>query len=424
MSTYWKTSWDAKCVALAAALQTTPAFVESLITPLTGEPSADALSLLVDPRYITDEELRTACKNGVPGRPDNSYEMALHAIRAQRTEPQSQNQAALLALAMTAMSQTHINPRSTPDNGSPKPSKDWSTVHRVKTFELDGDNDLYTFSHGCTEGDLADVFLGKSREHPEELIVLKMAREVGGAEFIDNEASILAHLQSVAKGKAEDMRKRFPRFIETVTLETRNGKRKANILSFDKNDKDPDGRTRAADYVSMQEVLRAYPNGVEIKAFAWMFRRMFEMLGWLEQEGIVHGAVVPSNILIHPGSHGMVFLDWCYASHRRTRTHLVAGDMKYKNFYPPEVRERHPVGSALDIYMAAQCGIALLNGNVKTHELPSTVPAGIARELKVALLPIASRPYEPWTVYDSMSAVFRQLYGRPHYTPFSMPARG
>ena len=44
-----------------------------------------------------------------------------------------------------------------------------------------------------------------------------------------------------------------------------------------------------------------------------MWRRLLVGLGWAHRAGVVHGAVLPEHVLIHPAEHGLVLVDWCYS---------------------------------------------------------------------------------------------------------------
>ena len=45
-----------------------------------------------------------------------------------------------------------------------------------------------------------------------------------------------------------------------------------------------------------------------------MWRRLLTALGWAHRARLVHGAVFPEHVLIHPELHGLVLVDWCYAT--------------------------------------------------------------------------------------------------------------
>ena len=53
--------------------------------------------------------------------------------------------------------------------------------------------------------------------------------------------------------------------------------------------------------------------GVDPRDAAWMWRRLLVALGFAHRAGVLHGAVLPEHVLIHPGEHGLVLVDWCYS---------------------------------------------------------------------------------------------------------------
>ena len=74
-------------------------------------------------------------------------------------------------------------------------------------------------------------------------------------------------------------------------------------------------------------------------------------LGWAHRAGVVHGAVLPEHVLIHPGEHGLVLVDWCYSRRRPAQTAARAGRPAPRR-YPPEVPAAARPPPATDIYLA------------------------------------------------------------------------
>ena len=72
-------------------------------------------------------------------------------------------------------------------------------------------------------------------------------------------------------------------------------------------------RERAGGWYTLAEVRRAYPMGVDPKDMAWMWRRLLVALGFAHLNGVIHGAVLPDNISILPGQHGLLLENWSQA---------------------------------------------------------------------------------------------------------------
>ena len=86
--------------------------------------------------------------------------------------------------------------------------------------------------------------------------------------------------RSTARWMASRRGRTFPRWSSTFCCATAAGdQRHTNVLRAE------------AGYVSLAEVLRAYPSGLAPADAAWMFNRMLTALGIAHSLGIVHGAV-------------------------------------------------------------------------------------------------------------------------------------
>lgn len=93
----------------------------------------------------------------------------------------------------------------------------------------------------------------------------------------------------------------------------------------------------------------ALPTGLDGRDWAWIHRRLLTALAGAHLAGLVHGAVLPENILIHPEGHGVVLAGWSFAT-RPGR--VLAGRVRSaEDFYPPEA-SGGTVTSETDIYMA------------------------------------------------------------------------
>ena len=70
---------------------------------------------------------------------------------------------------------------------------------------------------------------------------------------------------------------------------------------------------------SLAQVHAAYPRGLDPRDAAWMWRRLLVALGTVHAAGVVHGAVLPDHVLIHPDLHdtliGWVIQDQVSAKH-------------------------------------------------------------------------------------------------------------
>lgn len=160
---------------------------------------------------------------------------------------------------------------------------------------------------------------------------------------------------------------------------------------------------------SLEEIRAAYPQGVDPKDMAWMFRRLLHALRLVHNEGYLHGAILPCNVLVQPEGHGVTLSDWAYSFKRPGR--LKALVKAYREWYPPEVFQKGNMLGGTDIYMAAQCMEWIMMGQ--------QVPDAITHFLKGCQLPV--RPHQAKVVFYQFDKVVERLWGEKKFHEFSMP---
>ncbi|BCJ55455.1 hypothetical protein Asp14428_69300 [Actinoplanes sp. NBRC 14428] len=172
----------------------------------------------------------------------------------------------------------------------------------------------YRLGSLVASGDLADLHA------LDDDALLKMPRQPADNDLMRAEISALTTLH-----RDGDPRHRAyaPRLIESFTHEDAAGvRRTASILA------------RQDGFVP----LTGLEHRLDPRDVAWMWRRLLTGLGWAHRAGVVHGAVLPEHVLIHPGEHGLVLVDWCYSVAPGATVPAVVA--RYRDAYPPEVTGR------------------------------------------------------------------------------------
>jgi serine/threonine protein kinase len=254
------------------------------------------------------------------------------------------------------------------------------------------------------QGDLCELF---AAETGGESVLLKVVRLARNNDLLLAEAQALRKIERTLDG--QPARAHFPKLVEHFLLRDATGdQRHTNVLRAE------------GGYVSLAEVLRAYPGGLPAADAAWMFNRILTALGLAHSLGIVHGAVIPAHVLVRPADHNGMLIDWCYSV--PIGQPLKAISPPYAADYPPEVHARLPASPATDLYMAARCMARLLGGHPATLELPKSVPRPIRTLLSACLLPSAQRrANDAWEVFEDFHEILGRLYGPPQFRPFAMP---
>ncbi|MEX5632588.1 hypothetical protein AB1460_08250 [Parafrankia sp. FMc2] len=263
------------------------------------------------------------------------------------------------------------------------------------------------------EGDVA-------RLHPAECrsagggaaheVLLKIPRSGADNDLMEREAAALGRL-------ARQGDRRFaayaPRLVESFlhvpgdeAAAGTAGARRVNALG------------RLDGFCSLSRIRAAYPQGVDPRDVAWMWRRLLVALGYAHRAGVLHGAVVPDHVLIHPDLHGLVLVDWCYSVVRGGGTGVSGARVPavvpgFAQMYPPEVPARQPPDEATDIYLATRCMTFLLGPDV---------PVPLRRFAQGCTLRAAARrPHDAWRLLGELDELLERLFGPRRFRRFHLP---
>jgi hypothetical protein len=238
--------------------------------------------------------------------------------------------------------------------------------------------------------------------------LLKIARDPADNDLMRHEAAALRQLAGVP----DRFRAYFPQLIraERHTDPHTGLVRRANVLA------------RLDGFRTLAEVGAAFPGGVDPRDAAWMWRRLLVAVGASARAGVVHGAVVPEHVLIHPAEHGLVLADWCYSVRgvpgpcgwAVPAGRLQAAPGRYRSWYPPEVLTGQPAGPDLDIWLATRCMTELAG-----PRMPAPL-AAFARGCQLASP--RRRPQDAWALLAELDDLLGQLYGPRRFRPFAIPA--
>jgi hypothetical protein len=230
--------------------------------------------------------------------------------------------------------------------------------------------------------------------------LLKLVRDPADNDLLRQEAIALGRLHAEVPPPFQAY---FPRLLEARRQADpgSGAQRRANLIG------------ELAGFVNLDQVRAAYPGGVDPRDAAWMWRRLLVALGAAHRARLIHGAVLPEHVLIHPGDHGLVLVDWCYSGDAPA-ARLPAAVTRYAAWYPPEVMAGAMTGPDVDIWLAARCLIELTAG-----QLPAAMSA-FARGCMLANP--RHRPPDAWALLAELDELLRRLYGPRTFRPFAVPA--
>lgn len=260
----------------------------------------------------------------------------------------------------------------------------------------------YTLSNNAFSGDLCDVY-GATSETGSPVMV-KIARIPRDADLLAAEQTSLTELNTCddfVKGKITSHEQGYwPTFVDHATIKIGTRVRPLNVIS-----------KVTQQHYTLQQVIDAYPDGLDMADASWMLRRLLEALYWTHKQDIVHGAVLPSNILITPEHHGLCLIDWCYSVH--TKQKVVAAVIPQKDLYAPEILGMQPVTPAADVYMAAK-----VFQRVSKKKMPNSIRALLNA---CTLSHPKARITSAREAYDEINIHLLAAYSKPKFRHFKMP---
>jgi hypothetical protein len=249
--------------------------------------------------------------------------------------------------------------------------------------------------------------------------------------YIENEKAILAELRIVRdprdnplamnearslhllrpEGKEDKFAPYFPRLVDDFLLVDDGVERQGNICR------------RQLGWYTLAEVRAEYCSGIDPKDMAWIWRRLLVALGAAHAKGIVHGAVLPENVLILPAEHGLLLNNWAFSALIEGNGAIPGINAAYTTWYSEEVLNGGIFSPGADIFLAARCMIYLLGGD-PTLNLPYPAPKVIQSFLKgCTLASPRARPQDAWALKEEFDDMLQQLWGKRAFHPFIMNSK-
>lgn len=267
-------------------------------------------------------------------------------------------------------------------------------------------------------GDLADLYACTFKLDGKDVeAVLKVTQSPADNDLLENESKSLVEIHPTKPtDPARVFYKLLPTYYDSFLLRGASRTNRRVVVM-----------ERIRDHFSLAEVMKEYPKGLDFRDAVWMFKRCLMALGFVHKEKkVVHGALVPTHVLVDPIGHGAKLVDWCYSVRQwdRATEHVKALSSPYKAFYAPETLAKKPPTPQTDLYMLAKCMIAVLGGDVATNQVPSTVPKPIQSFFGSCLLAAQHRrPDDAWRLHEEFDELLKRLVGKPTYRPLFMPPR-
>jgi len=273
----------------------------------------------------------------------------------------------------------------------------------------------YSLGEVLYKGDLSDLYQCSwacDEKHPMTLGtthhsgLLKIVRSSADNDLAENEGKMLEKI-GLDKMPTEKVHLLFPRLYDSFALKGKGGTRRVLVLGH------------YPEHVSLHDIMKAYPDGIDYRDAAWMWKRMLYAVGYAHRRGVIHGGVSPDHVLVHPKEHGAKLVDWTGAV---ISGHVKVVSKNWRDLYPPEVTAKKPASAATDIFMLSRSVAMLLGSKDRLLGFPDKVPGQISSFLQACLLPAQGRrPDDAWKLHEDLDELLLQLVGKPRYREFKMP---
>jgi serine/threonine protein kinase len=239
----------------------------------------------------------------------------------------------------------------------------------------------------------------------------KVAKTSRDNDLLQNEAVVLRRLH----GKdADPTGKLFvPELIDSFQYaQPGSSRHQANVI------------TALEGFYNLNQLVTCFPGGLDPRHVVWMWRRLLVAIDHAHQNHIIHGAVLPEHVMVLPEQHGVVLVDWCYASVKDdagTYHPIKAIVGSKRQWYPQEVLAKQVPGPATDIAMAARCMIQLAGGDPVKGMLPASVPVELRAFFRSCLhANVAVRPGSAWRLLKEFDELLETM-GPPYYPRRFLP---
>ena len=274
--------------------------------------------------------------------------------------------------------------------GDRKTDKNTNVISIIKTKRY-----VFNIHSHLASGDFSNVYYAKfiGAGGRIEEAAIKVVNQSDN-DLLDNEVKVLNQLSHLS----------LPTLVDT--FKTRDRKKYIVMKYID-----------GFDLVSIRE---KYINGVPEEHVLWMFDRLLNVIGYIHHNGIIHGNLEPSNILVVPRNHNVIPIDFVFSVLKYDKGRKYKGR---NNFSAPEVSKQEDAHPVSDMYSIGKCILYLLGGNVqkKTFSNKNKINVKIKRFLKPFLIEDRNeRADDAWKWLQKLIVLRRELFDKRRFIHFEM----
>ena len=147
---------------------------------------------------------------------------------------------------------------------------------------------------------------------------------------------------------------------------------------------------------------------------SWITQRLLNALHYLHAKGIIHGDVKPSNVIIQPGEHNAVLVDYGLSSAQPTHTTKAVGYTPV--FVAPEITQGKPPIPESDLYCLGLTMMYALGGDPIAKSMPEYVPAPLQEFYRTLTRynPVERPNWEKQDLVARLSDIRLEVFGQRH----------
>ena len=264
---------------------------------------------------------------------------------------------------------------------------------------------IYTAQHEyyvaelLVEGALADIYRGyyldpNDKAQPRKEVAIKIISDPAKNALVGQEVRFYQKLAHFC----------FPGYVDHFC--TIDGKRSI-VLGY------------IVDGYDLIELTRRYRQqyhepGLPQEHLVWILDRFLCALGLLHENGILHGNIQPDNLIVQPGTHNGLLIDFLHCRIAPSANEVFA--VVNPTYCAPEVLTRHfkphPVS---DIYALGCCMIEMLGGTATSLDASIVLHPSLRQFLQKMTLPDpGKRSADAWALAGELKALRQQIYGAKH----------
>lgn len=251
-------------------------------------------------------------------------------------------------------------------------------------FSVEADNgEIYDLYEEMPQGEIARIFRGMSKD--KKIVILKEAVDDKDDKRLESEYKILSKLNHPS----------LPKVYGKAEVDN------AGIVMEE------------VEGISMNDLMREYPNGVPAEHVMWMLERLLSVVGYLHSNKIVHGNIKPDNIIINKRNHNVSLVGFSFAI-----PNADSSSARYKiinDYYTaPEIDKVDSVVlPSSDIYSVGKVAVELLGGDVVKGKLPQNINRKIRAFVGSMISDKHNRPDDAWVLWDKLKTIRTDVFG-PH----------